>query len=277
MRNASAKAWWRGLRPWRFRILGTTILLCLAACAATPGPSGEAAKDIVTEVDQTPARKLATIRMELAVGYFQQGKPAIALDEVKRALAADPVNVDAYNLRGLIYMALNDPALAQASFGEALRLKPNNPEVLHNLGWMWCQQASYAQAFANFSQALSDPQYVGRGKTWMAQGLCQIRAGQKPQAQASLFKAYELDPGNPVIGYNLANLMYQGGDLERARFYVRRINNSDLANAESLWLGIKVEKRLGNEAAMSQLGTQLEKRFAQAPETAAWHRGAFDE
>jgi type IV pilus assembly protein PilF len=55
------------------------------------------------------------------------------------------------------------------------------------------------------------------------------------------------------------------------------LNNSELANAESLWLGIKVEKRLGNTEAMTQLATQLEKRFPQSREAASYHRGAFDE
>lgn len=268
----------QALRTWLSACL-VLGLLSLAGCAATQGgaPQASAVQDLVTEVDQSPARKLAQIRLELALGYFQQGKHAIALDEVKRALAADPVFFDAYNLRGLIYMALNDAALAQASFQQALTLRPNNPDVLHNLGWMHCQQAQYEQAVNQFAQALSDRQYLGRAKTWMAQGLCEIRAGRKPQALTSLFKAYELEPGNPVVGYNLSHLLFQAGDLERARFYVRRLNNSELANAESLWLGMRIEKRLGNMQAVSQLGSQLEKRFAQAPETAAWHRGAFDE
>jgi type IV pilus assembly protein PilF len=257
---------------------GLSVASWLVGCATSAaGSAVGAGQDIVTDVDRSPARKLAAIRLELALGYFQQGKSAIALDEVKRSLAADPTFFDAFNLRGLIYMAMNDSELAVTSFQEALRIKPNNPEVLHNLGWLKCQQGAFEQSFALFGQALSERQYAARSKTWMAQGLCEIRAGEKPKALTSLYKAHELDPGNPVIGYNLASLLYQAGEFERARFYVRRINNSALANAESLWLGVRIEKRLGNQLAMTQLGSQLEKRFAQAPETAAWHRGAFDE
>jgi type IV pilus assembly protein PilF len=50
-----------------------------------------------------------------------------------------------------------------------------------------------------------------------------------------------------------------------------------LANAESLWLGIKVERRLGNRDAVEQLGSQLRKRYPQSVESSAWERGAFDE
>ncbi len=65
--------------------------------------------------------------------------------------------------------------------------------------------------------------------------------------------------------------------IERARFYVRRLNNSELANAESLWLGIKVERRLHDDLAMRQLAEQLTKRFGHSREAAAYERGAFDE
>ena len=135
----------------------------------------------------------------------------------------------------------------------------------------------YPQAIKDFGQALAKPLYGERAKTLMAQGLCQARAGLRQEAESSLTKSYEYDASNPVTGFNLANLLFQRADYVRAQFYIRRLNNSDLANAESLWLGIKVERQLSNPGAMSQLASQLEKRFPQSPETASYRRGAFDE
>jgi hypothetical protein len=100
---------------------------------------------------------------------------------------------------------------------------------------------------------------------------------ERVEAEKSLARAYELDAGNPVTGYNLASLLFQRGDFERAQFYIRRLNNSDLANAESLWLGVKVERRMNDRVAMDQLADQLKKRFPQSREAAAYTRGAFDE
>ena len=50
-----------------------------------------------------------------------------------------------------------------------------------------------------------------------------------------------------------------------------------MANAESLWLGIKVERRMNDRDAMRQLGEQLRKRFPQSSERAAYDKGTFDE
>lgn len=256
-----------------------TGLVSISGCAskvATTGPTGSGV-EMMTASDEPDARRRARIRLELAVGYFEQGQTTIALDELKQSIAADPTFGEAYNLRGLIYMRLNDFRFAEESFRKALSINPQNANVVHNLGWLLCQQARYPESFALFSQALANPQYGERAKTLMAQGLCQIGAGQTADAELSLLKSYEFDAGNPVTAYNLATLLFQRGDYVRAQFYVRRLNNSELANAESLWLGVKVERRMNNQDAMLQLATQLQKRFPQSREAASYLRSAFDE
>lgn len=246
----------------------------LYGCASGAPGSGE---DIVTDSDEPAIRKRARTRLQLASGYFEQGQTTVALDEVKQALTIDPDFPDAYNLRGLIYLRLNDMRLAEESFRRALAISPNSADVLHNYGWLLCQQGKYTESVQAFTQALANPTYGGRAKTWLAKGVCQIKAGRPLDAEQSLIKSYELDAGNPVTGYNLATVLYQRGDAARAQFYIRRINNSELANAETLWLGIKVEQRLGNRVARDQLVTQLRSRYPRSREMGSFERGAFNE
>ena len=142
---------------------------------------------------------------------------------------------------------------------------------------MLCQQGRYPEAQRAFDVAMQSPLYAGRAKTLMAQGVCQARAGRLTEAERSLAQSYELDAANPITGFNLANILFQRGDFNRAQFYIRRLNNSEFANAETLWLGIKVERRMNDDVAMSQLGEQLRKRFAQSREAASYDRRAFNE
>ncbi len=256
--------------------LAWAVLTALGGCASTPGGAAPS-HDIVTESDEPDARRRARIRMELAVGYFEQGQTTVALDELKQVIASDPTFPDAYNLRGLIYMRLNDMGQAEDSFRRAVALNPRDPNVQHNYGWLLCQQARYDESQRAFDVAMANPLYTGRAKTLMAQGVCQAKAGRTDEAERSLARSYELDAGNPITGYNLAKLLYQRADYTRARFYIRRLNNSELANAESLWLGIKIERRLNDQLAVRQLGEQLRKRFAQSREATAFERGAFDD
>ncbi len=258
--------------------LAGTLLLALGGCATSPPPGDVgSSRDIMTESDEPEARKRARIRMELAVGYFEQGQTNVALDELKQVIASDPTFPDAYNLRGLIYMRLNDMRQAEDSFRRAVSLNPRDANVQHNYGWLLCQQGRYEESQRAFDVAMANPMYAGRAKTLMAQGLCEARAGKMAEAERSLARSYELDAGNPVTGYNLANLLYRRGDFTRSQFYIRRLNNSEQANAETLWLGVKVERRLGDRVAMRQLGDQLKKRFPQSREATSYDRGAFDE
>ncbi len=275
--NMNAAGWFQ-IRRWLFcACLLVAGLTGISGCASKSAASGGSGVEMVTDSDEPEARKRARIRLELAVGYFEQGQTTIALDELKQSIAADPTYGDAYSLRGLIYMRLNDFRIAEESFKRALAISPQDSNVMHNLGWMLCQQARYPEAQQLFTQALSNPQYGERAKTFRAQGLCQVRAGLRGDAELSLLKSYEFDAGNPITAYNLATLLFQRGDFVRAQFYVRRLNNSELANVESLWLGVKVERRMENHDAMLQLAAQLVKRFPQSREAGAYQRNAFDE
>lgn len=261
-------------------VLACWSAVLLAGCAnpsGSPHASPGHQNDFVTESDEPAERRRARLRVELAGGYFEQGQTKVALDEIKQALSIDSNYVEAYNMRGLIYMKLNDVPRAEDSFKRALNLNARDANVAHNYGWLLCQQARYDESFRLFAQAVANPTYTDKAKTLMALGVCQVNAGQTAEAEQSLMRSYELDAGNPVTGYNLSKLLYARGDLTRAQFHIRRINNSDLGNAETLWLGIKIERKLQNQQAVLQLAQQLKNRFSQSSQALAYDRGQFND
>ncbi|EHR71779.1 type IV pilus biogenesis/stability protein PilW [Burkholderiales bacterium JOSHI_001] len=270
----------RALRRATWLLLGAV----LAACAGGP-PSAPAApaatdtsRDRVTASDQTDADRRARVRMELASGYFTRGQTETALDEVKLALLAKPDLAEAYNLRGLIYANLGDDRLAEDSFRRALQLNPRDADSMHNYGWFLCQRRRYAEADLMFLQAAAQPQYTGVSRSLMTQGICQARNNKWTEAEKSLSRAYELDPSSPVTAVNLAEVLVQRNELERARFYIRRVNaQPEVSNAQTLWLAMRIENRIGNAAGVRELGDQLRNRFPQSPEALSYDRGRFDD
>jgi type IV pilus assembly protein PilF len=257
------------------RWLLAAAVLGLVACGSTGQRTDKS--DLVTASDETEARKRARIRLELAVNYFSEGKTTIALDELKQSIAVDPGLFEAHNLRGLIYMRLNEFSLADDSFRQALVLSPKAATVQHNYGLLLCQQGRMAAAAEMFSAALANPAYNERAKTWMIQGLCQAKAGQAQAAETSLLNAYQLDPSNPVVAYNLGLGMYKRGEYPQAQRYLGRLNNSDLANAESLWLGAKTANAMGDAQALRALGQTLVQRFPSSKESLWLERQSFHE
>ncbi|WP_370679070.1 type IV pilus biogenesis/stability protein PilW [Comamonas sp. GB3 AK4-5] len=255
---------------------GATALLLgfLTGCAA-PGAARTASAAAAATPEMPDTARRARIRMELAVSYYQAGQHQVALGEVAQALAAEPTNAEAYNLQGLILMALQDWPAAQASLDRSLALQPGEPNTLHNAGWLQCEQGRYAQGIAALERVMALPRYGARAQSMMAKAMCQRRSGDLAGAEESFFKAHEMDAGNPVIAYHLGDLLFRRQDLERARFYVRRLNNGEYANAESLWLGIRVERAVGDAAAMRQLADQLQRRYPDSKEWQRYEQGAF--
>jgi type IV pilus assembly protein PilF len=262
-------------------VLAATALGALLAACAMPSPPvvpANETRDRITASDEPDVQKRARARMELASAYFSRGQMTTALDQVKLAIAADPLYGDAFNLRGLIYANLGDATLAEESFKRALQLNARDADTMHNYGWYLCQQKRYGESNVLFSQALAVPQYRGVARTLLAQGVCQAYAGQLAESEASLSRAYELDPSSPFTATNLAEVLYRRGEYERARFYIRRVNGqADVANAQTLWLATRIENKLGNDQGANEFGSQLRSRFPESREASAFARRAFDE
>lgn len=258
------------------------VLILLSACVTER--SGQAAKDVPTYQRQAIARpeqadssKRAAIRLQLAIGYYEQRQLETALDEIKQALAADPDYADAHSVRALIHMAMGETDLADESFRQALRLSPNNPDFLNNYGWFLCQNGQEAKAIGNFEAALQNRAYQSPGKALANAGICSLRLKDINAAERYLLRAFQYEPGNSLVNFHLAEIYYQRGNDERARFHTNRIVRLENATAEMFWLGIKVERRLGDRAAEESLVTQLRRRFPDSPQFAAYQRGAFNE
>jgi len=275
------------LAPW-------ALVLLLVGCAQPGGlsprssvagdanefrpSSGSAGRDIATQSDETEQRRRARIRLELAAAYYTRGDLKTALDEVKQVLAQDDSFSDAMELRGLIYDLMGEQALADDSFRRAAQMDLRNGSVLHNHGWFLCRNQRYAEADALFDRALNLPSSVIPAKTMLVKGVCQMRNGRMVEAEKTLVRAYELDPSNPAAAFNLARSLYANGKFERARFYIRRVNNvPEQANPESLWLGIRIEQKLHNTAEREELATLLRSKFPNAREVTALELGRFDD
>lgn len=265
-------------------VLGALAMAgALLGCQTVPGQPGTGnlggnTQELRTASDQTDNDRRARLRLELASAYFGRQQNEVALDEVKQALNAKPDMGEAYNLRGLIYAAMGENRLADESFQRALSLNSRDPDAKHNYGWFLCQQRLFADAQRQFDAALALPQYRDSIRTLLASGVCHARAGQLDAAERALVRSYELDPGNPTIAVNLSEVLYLRGEYERARFYVRRVNlRQETSNAQSLWLAVRIEHRLGNRGGVEEWGRQMRARFPQAPQTLAFERGQFDE
>jgi type IV pilus assembly protein PilF len=263
-----------------FAAAALSLLAGLSGCANPPfgGESGSGShRELATSSDQTEAQRRASIRLQLAVGYYQQQQLEVALDEIKQAVAADPNLADAYSVRGLIYMDMGENRLADDNFQRALRLSPNNPDFANNYGWFLCQNGRPKESLAHFETALKSRSYQSPAKALTNAGVCSFKLNDTATAERYLLQAFQFDADNPLTNAKLAQLAYERNDYERARLYIGLVLKADVQNADALWTAIKVERKLGDAAAEASLVTQLRRRFPGSPEFAAYQRGAFNE
>jgi type IV pilus assembly protein PilF len=261
----------RGARALAVLWMASFVLL-LAACGTPPSK-----EDLPTSSDITENQRRAQIRLQLAIGYYEQGQMTTSLDEVKQALQIDPNLADAYTVRALIYMELMENRLAEENFQQSLKLAPNNPDTANNYGWFLCQIGQAPQSIQWFEKALSNRNYSSPSRALNNAGMCSLKQKNMAEAEKYLSRAFQIDPSNPDINLSLAKMWLARNEVPRAQFYARRVIASERLSADALWTAIRVEHKSGDRLAEAGLANQLRRRYPNSPEFAAYTRGAFDE
>ncbi|MBV9190143.1 MAG: type IV pilus biogenesis/stability protein PilW [Betaproteobacteria bacterium] len=248
------------------------IVVLAAACATKePEPAGGT---IVGEVSD--ARNRARVHTELAGAYFERGNMGVALDELRQATSADPSYPQAYGLLGLVYMELKDKAQAESNFERGLKLSPNDADINHNYGWFLCQNGREKDSIKYFLQALRNPLYGSPGRTYSAAGLCSLRANNTKDAEEFFQRALRLDADDPTALLQMGQIRYRQGNIEEARRLVSRYNKLVSPNPESLWLAVRIERKLGERVTEQSYANQLRRRFPNSAEYQSLQRGQYD-
>jgi type IV pilus assembly protein PilF len=260
------------------RSLAFAATLMLVGCGANQvAPEPELSTDIGQQTGESgDPRNRARIHSELGGLYFQRGNMGVALEELRMAILADPSYAPAYNVLGLVYMDLRENTQAQSNFERALRLSPNDADINHNYGLFLCQTGREADSLRYFLAAIRNPLYSQAQKSYAAAGACAVKAKNDRDAADYLERALRIDPDYLPALMSFSQLLYKRGELERARTTIARFNKVSDQTAESLWLALRIERKLGDKAAENSLATQLRRRFSGSPEYQNLLQGQFE-
>jgi type IV pilus assembly protein PilF len=248
------------------------LLVLLAGCVSQ-GPEHETGS-IIGEVQD--ARNRAKLHTELASLYYSSGNFGVALEELRVAQAADPGYAPAHGMYGLVYMQLKEPGRAEESFERALRLSPNDADINHNYGWFLCQTGREPASIKYFLQAIRNPLYPTPWRSYSAAGQCTLKVDQVKDAEACLERALRLEPDDPGALLNLGVVRYRQGNVGEARKLVARYNKLVTPSAESLWLAVRIERRLGERMQEQAFANQLRRRYPTSPEFELLQKGRYD-
>ncbi|MBC3880198.1 type IV pilus biogenesis/stability protein PilW [Undibacterium sp. LX40W] len=259
------------------------LLFCLAFSALLLLSTGCSSQRFVSESDARAAadspelRRRVSLRMQLAIEYYQAGQLQSALEEVRQVLLAAPNTANAYSLRALIQMDLNDVEHAEQNFQYAMKLEPRNSDITNNYGWFLCQTNRERESVALFEKVMADRMYATPEKAMINAGVCSLRLKDIKNAERYFMMGYQIQPGNPSINANLAKIFFDRAQFEKARFYIQRVIKDEIFAADVLWLAIKIDSKLGDQSSVANLGTQLRRRHPNSKEYALFQKGAFNE
>ncbi len=91
---------------------------------------------------------------ELGCAYLGKRLYSDAIDNFRKAVAADPEYAEALNNLGFCYFQQGQFDLALRQYKEAVRFKPDYPAALNNLGHVYEQKGMTVQALDAYEQVL---------------------------------------------------------------------------------------------------------------------------
>ena len=251
------------------------LVALLAGCAGqSPDPVDDGATALKGEA--ADKRNRARLHTELASLYYTNGNMAIALEELRAATTADAGYGPAHGMYAVVYMRLNETAKAAESFERALRLSPNDPDINHNYGWFLCQTGREDASMKHFQTAVRNPLYPAPWRSYAAAGVCSLKMNQVKEAEAFFERALKLEPDEPSSLLQLGQIRYKQGNIGEARKLVMRHNKVVTPSAESLWLAVRIERRVGDRLQEQAYANQLRRRYPASPEYEAMQRGLYD-
>ena len=248
--------------------------LALAACARQPGAPDLG--NVQSNAPDTEVQQRARAFTDLAAAYFQRGQFKVALDELRKAILADPKFSPAYNVYGLVYMELAEDKLAEDYFRHAIDLDRSNSEAHNDYGRFLCTRGRYDDGLAQFGAALRNPLYAAPEQAMANAGSCAEMKGDLALAEANLMRALKLQPDNPQTLIKLAALNFRLDKLAEAQRLLTRHGELAPASAASLWLGVRLERKAGDRAQEAAYGLQLRKHFPDSEEARALLAGRYE-
>ena len=235
---------------------GMLFALGLAGCA--------------TQQINTRTQASAKAHTELAAMYYERTQLGVALEEIGKALRAEPNYAPAYNVRGLINMALHEDQQAEEDFRHSLQLDSSDSSTLNNYGWFICQRGKERESIKHFMAALKNPLYTTPEKSYVNAGVCSKKGGNNRDAEEFLQKALALRPNMPEALLGLADMSFANSDYAGAKSYFMRFaqaSEPSFLTAENLWLAVRIERKLGDRNSEESYALQLRKRFPDSRET----------
>jgi type IV pilus assembly protein PilF len=211
--------------------------------------------------------KAAEINLELGIEHLRKGNLQQAKDKIDRALEQNPRFGRAHLVAGMLYNRLGDESKAESHFERAISLEPQNPEFKNNYAVYLCQQKKYERGQKIALQAAADPLYKTPEVAYLNAGNCALSAGDMKTAEDDFRRALAAKPRFGEALFQMADLEYRQTEYMSARAFLERYLEVGRTSPATLWLGVRIERGLGNNAQAQHYAQRLKAEYPSAAQT----------
>ena len=189
--------------------------------------------------------EIANTNLRLGLGYLQRGRLDAALEKLQKAVTAMPDYAEAHSGLALVYEQLANNEKAEFHYQRALELSPTDGAIQNNYAVFLCGTGRPAEAEAYFLKAIQSRNYQTPAQALENLGVCSMRIPDMAKAETYLRKALQIDPKLPRALLQMARISLAKNNAMSGRAYLQRYQEVSPLGAEGLWLGIQVERELG--------------------------------
>lgn len=215
----------------------------------------------VTTTNQTPINIDAAYskRIELGMKYLEIDKRENARYQFTRALKYKKDSAPAYQGIAMVHQANGEMEPAEDAFKKALKLADdsNRSAIYVAYGNFLMETGKVAEACPYFEGAAGDYDYSHRADALYAAGRCAAKTGNTARVKAAYEHALNLNPNHAPTLIELAEIYFADGQYPQAKKLVDRLATMAKPTAQSLWLGIRIERIFGNRDKEASLALAL--------------------
>lgn len=203
---------------------------------------------------------------QLGARYYRNGSYELARDRLERALELDPKLAIAHSTLALTYEALENRRLAEEHYAKAVRYAPNNYDVRNTYAVFLCRQRRYDEALKEFDKGIRahDNDYSEIMLT--NAGVCMIQKPDLVKAEEYLRAALTKKSSYGEALIQMSALKFQTGENLAARAFLQRYLSIHAPSSSVLYLGVQIERKLGDDRASTDYMNQILRDFPESPE-----------
>jgi len=238
-------------------VLGMVLCATLQGCASS------------NDSMPTAPKQASTFNTQLGIEYLQQGNLKEAKDKLDRAVGQDPGNAMAHAASGLLYDRLGDPREADRQFARAVSLDPDNADILNNYAVFLCRRGESERGQKMFLKAAANPLYRTPEIAYANAAKCARDGGDLEQAEQLLRQSLKAKPTFTDGLLQMTALQLEIGKGLPARAFLERYFATGQMSAEALWLGVRIERSLGDAARANEYAERLKSEYPTSAQTEA--------